>query len=684
MIMHLDRQSFFTEIARFLCIGLMIFPAAALGATPDWTRTARLAGSETLSPDLSDAEIAGALDEHHAQNVSVLLIWADEEQAYKLAASRLAYLKTVATKAHAYDPPMRVVLYLAPLEQISSDVDMNKDGKVDPGKHSVYSDHPGWVQVGIDGRPAVFYGAIAFWVGPHDEDAWTCPNDPEWRALEIAGFQKIGETGIDGVWWDRPEFMSDLGTSKWQRQWACHCSDCKAAFRRDKSAEIPPAVDFSNKTWRDWIEWRFEKMGRFIADCRTAARKKNPNFVLFNEFYDRTDWYTTEAGFSDLRTRGYHDGVAHEWGTRDPPSKYKNFDWKADIATYRAYRGFDRDHPSWVLAYSQSVENAKTLASGQLLTGCNFYEVKYYQMVPSVNKEFRRQIFSWIRDNEELYYASDLKPFANVALYYSDPSVHWIDAPSRGNDDFFEEFNGLGILFGELHVSYCVIGPHRLSELGSFDAVVLPNAASMSDSEAAAFNDYVKEGGVLISTAETSLYDSGGQRRSDYALKDVFGANYPVGGVVVHPYGSGLSVFSPDRWGQEYFAAVKPGSPKTNTAREKSLRADFAREVWTPAGVDSQVSLAGHEWLATEIYYTNSKVILRVANYKNIKAPSQRPAPDNNVTTDLRLPDGFTPGRATVTELLGAARSQSFSLPRPGWARVTFSVKNHVVILFEE
>ncbi len=86
------------------------------------------------------------------------------------------------------------------------------------------------------------------------------------------------ETGIDGVWWDRPEFMSDLGTSKWQWQWACHCSDCKALFRKEKGADIPSPVDFESKTWRDWIEWRFEKMGKFIADCRAP---KFPPYHLF-------------------------------------------------------------------------------------------------------------------------------------------------------------------------------------------------------------------------------------------------------------------------------------------------------------------------------------------------------------------------------------------------------------------
>ncbi len=658
----------------------LIAPPASTSQPPEWARAARLAGSETLGWWLTDSQLDAFIAEHHAQNISVLLIWADAEQAYVLTSAELEYLRKVAQKAHALDPPMSVIVYLAPLEQISVDVDMDKNGQVDPGKHSVYSDHPGWVQVGIDGRPAVFYGSYAFWIGPHDEDAWVCPNDPEWRALEIAAFAKVGATGIDGVWWDRPEFLSDLGTPKWRDQWACHCSDCKALFRQEKGAEIPDAVDFDDSTWRGWIEWRFAKMGKFISDCRAAARRKSPGFVIFNEFYERADWYSTEAGFSSIRSRSSNDGVAHEWEVRTPPNKMKYFDWKSDLFTYRSYRGFDRERPSWVLAYSQSVEAAKTLASTQLQAGCNFYEVKYYQMVPSIDKTFRTKVFAWIRDNENGYYSSDLTPYANVGVYYSEPSIHWIDAPSRGNDDVYEEFQGLGILLGEMHVLYVVLTPDQLTSLDSFDAIVLPNAATMSDAELAAFTAYVRDGGTLVSTAETSLYDAGGQRRSNYGLSPVFGVSYPANSTVVNDFGSGRSIFTPRRFGQDYFAAVKPGSPNTVTSKEKKIRAEFISGLWDKTSLQPIVSLTGREWIAVDAFYSDSKIVLHVSNYKNIKGPQEKPVPDSGVTLDIRLPDGFSATSATSTELLESPKPLTLTFPQAGVARVVFGIKNHVLI----
>jgi hypothetical protein len=48
----------------------------------------------------------------------------------------------------------------------------------------------------------------------------------------------------------------------------------------------------------------------------------------------------------------------------------------------------------------------------------------------------------------------------------------------------------------------------------------------MTDSQVEAVRRFVSKGGSLIATGETSLYDDYGDRRTDFALADVFGANY--------------------------------------------------------------------------------------------------------------------------------------------------------------
>jgi hypothetical protein len=62
--------------------------------------------------------------------------------------------------------------------------------------------------------------------------------------------------------------------------------------------------------------------------------------------------------------------------------------------------------------------------------------------------------------------------------------------------------------------------------LARFKVLVLPNAAAMSEAQVETVREFVKAGGGLVATCETSLFDELGRPRADFALADVFGVNY--------------------------------------------------------------------------------------------------------------------------------------------------------------
>ena len=69
----------------------------------------------------------------------------------------------------------------------------------------------------------------------------------------------------------------------------------------------------------------------------------------------------------------------------------------------------------------------------------------------------------------------------------------------------------------------------------------------MSDDEVEGVRRFVANGGGLIATAETSLYDENFRIRDDFALADVFGAHHgqAVSEVVKSEYGKGRVAFLP-------------------------------------------------------------------------------------------------------------------------------------------
>ncbi len=62
--------------------------------------------------------------------------------------------------------------------------------------------------------------------------------------------------------------------------------------------------------------------------------------------------------------------------------------------------------------------------------------------------------------------------------------------------------------------------PERLSK---YSALVLPNVAFLSDAQCEQLRAYVKAGGSLLGTFETSMYDENGKARQNFGLADVFG-----------------------------------------------------------------------------------------------------------------------------------------------------------------
>jgi hypothetical protein len=62
--------------------------------------------------------------------------------------------------------------------------------------------------------------------------------------------------------------------------------------------------------------------------------------------------------------------------------------------------------------------------------------------------------------------------------------------------------------------------------LGQFRTLILPNIAALSNPQCEHIRAFVRNGGGIVATQETSLYDEGGALRADFGLADLLGASY--------------------------------------------------------------------------------------------------------------------------------------------------------------
>lgn len=655
-----------------LLILLLPLPAASAELPgPDWLRTARLA-SEPFWTGMTGPEIQAALQLMDDTGVNV--VDADLSSDFISVAggswvhqpAAFSTLQQVCGTAHTSFPGMKVFAYLAPLEYVSSDVDMDENGVVDPGLNSIYTVHPEWLQQGIDGSPALFYGAVAFWVGPHDEDAWLCLNDPVYRQRTADLLTAVTASGVDGVYLDVPLLLHEYGGS-WEHQWSCHCDDCAARFLADTGSTLPTAVDFGDPVWRRFVAWRLEVMAEWIDFCRATVEAENPDTVLIIEH-----WNGLDDGYTKGDTPTIYPGVshvrAHEWGN-SADNHY--FTWLAGAGYHLTYRGIDGTQPSWILSYANpgAVNASRLQAASVIGSGCCFWETSAPDMAGSADYANRTAMFDWLAPREDHYYAADVEPYADVCLLYSPSSLAYLDGPNEASygameGDTFAEYMGTLMMLLESHLAVRVISEDDLASLTTWDgpategaiparALVCPRAGCLDDQQLQAIRDYVSAGGTLVATWETSLYDEEGVSRGDFGLADVFGVSHPYDGVAVNTYGAGRSVYSSSDLGLTYYWFATPNEPGAASVQHaESTRQNFLNNVWTPAQVDSLLDTDAHRRVLILPWQSSGEVSLSLLNYRGVGHGDFVPIVQNGISLTLEKP--------ATTDTATAARQHPF------------------------
>lgn len=132
-------------------------------------------------------------------------------------------------------------------------------------------------------------------------------------------------------------------------------------------------------------------------------------------------------------------------------------------------------------------------------------------------------IMGWHKTHEK--FLINRRPVATVGVVWSQQNTDFygrdnanllVDQPYRG---IVEALIRARIPYIPVHADHIDRDSPQLSLL------ILPNLGAMTDGQVNSARSFVNNGGGLIATGESSLYDEWGNARPDYALNDLFGAH---------------------------------------------------------------------------------------------------------------------------------------------------------------
>jgi len=243
-----------------------------------------------------------------------------------------------------------------------------------------------------------------------------------------------------------------------------------------------------------------------------------------------------------------------------------------------------------------------------------------------------REVLAQVKAREEWLVGAEPINFAGLYLSEDTKDLYEMKLPYR----YTEHFEGAFRALLEEHVPFGIVHHRNLEEVfkKGLKVLVMPNAACLDEKIADDIRKFVKSGGGLVATYETSLYDEIGNMREDFLLSDVLGATY-CGDTGYwqdfielrekHPITNDLSREIPiQHVGSQLKVRVKPGTKVLGRVIYPYWKNDFYKYVGLqhPPGIPTELpSIIINKYGAGRVVYFPNRID---AVYASLNLPEAR------------------------------------------------------------
>ncbi|WCT74160.1 beta-galactosidase trimerization domain-containing protein [Sphingomonas naphthae] len=396
--------------------------------------------------------------------------------------------------------------------RIARDLDMAVMARIDPHAmtQAQLDKHPEWVARNPDGSPRRHWAAKDLYV--------TCGNGP---------FNFDFMTKVIGEITTRYRADGIFG-NRWSGHGGCYCESCRTLFKAATGHPLPTSDDPADPVRRAFMTWEHDRLLLLIDHWNRAIVAANPN-AFFVPGVDARPGPKLDLDVAELgkRCRMFVIDRQARVALQAPWLNGKFAKETRAFMDAKPICGLSSVGVEETYRWKDSVQGAAELkiwmADG-LAQGLRPWFAKFNakpidtRWMPVVEK-----IFLWHARNER-YFRNEAN-LARVAILASPRTAafYYKKTGHKRDDDhtlgYYQALIEARIPFEAVHTS-------RLDRLSRFDVLVMPNVAALSDAECAQIRAFVMNGGTIVATQETSLYDEWGVRRANFGLADLFGCDF--------------------------------------------------------------------------------------------------------------------------------------------------------------
>lgn len=308
---------------------------------------------------------------------------------------------------------------------------------------------------------------------------------------------------------------------------SCYCKHCKELFRKEYGKELPVTPTW-DETWKQFLEFRYKSVERLAYDIRKAIHKYKPDMMIVTNYHGSPgfDWRVGQmpvrhSKYSDMNTGetytpGFGDmypGMETRFARDLEPGKpYEMVPWRMNRITDYTIKPINQLR--WEL-FTSAVAGAKIMLIDQPFADGVLDKTPY--------KNVLNTVFNELETKKHTFGGEQVK---HIGIYYSALNRDWYGRENQGR--FQAPVVGCYKALVENHFNVNFIFDETLSleNICEYPIIWLPNVAAMSSGEVEIFREYVKRGGCLVGSFDSSLFDDNGQELQDFQLGDVFGVQF--------------------------------------------------------------------------------------------------------------------------------------------------------------
>lgn len=312
----------------------------------------------------------------------------------------------------------------------------------------------------------------------------------------------------------------------------CYCEHCRANYRKESGLEIPVA-DLNDPAFRKYQHWADRRMEDLVKRMQVRLKSRKPDIALVT--------WTTNAG-----RWGHFLSIPRNMPTRmnlllDSPDQEFWLDETNRGTTIV---------PAFANAYIWATTNHRVAFSEPYILShgnpygkdsfppheieCRMMLALTYGASPSIAviqpPHLQKELYAMMDEVQRRKpWLTHKEPEKWAAILMSDNTRNFYGR-SAGQVEERYMANVLGTFRAavEEHLQVAVINDWNLNEddLSKYKVLVLPNAACLDEKQTEAIDRFVKNGGGLVASLDTSLFDEYGSPRDNFSLARVLGVDY--------------------------------------------------------------------------------------------------------------------------------------------------------------